>query len=367
MKILETRNFDEALIELNEFKKEIKASSYQKPIEVKTVEVKNTLVELCADYLDFQSGINVPPHLIRNRSNEHINDCGRTLKRFCESLKLKKYNLETLPITAISDDEVGVFHEYLYSAFNPSKSSYNRQFRVMKAFITWVIDYKGIQMFNPFKKVELKTIIKDKTIITKGEYEKLLEMVNYENGFVEYGVGKRSNLYFDWLVPAFRLGLETGCRREELVTMKWNNLVELEKGKFIIVLDNLKVNRILLGKDEGEKTKSIPVTHGLMQLLIELGFGEKIGSDDYILSRPAELTDSYVMRNISRAFSHFIKLTTDKPLNFKNLRKTYITMLVMKLGDKAKIFTGHSDDEVLANHYISSAWVAGGLTDFKVF
>ncbi len=77
--------------------------------------------------------------------------------------------------------------------------------------------------------MELKTIIKDKTIITKDEYEKLLEVVNYENGFVEYGAGKRTNMYFDWLVPAFRLGLETGCRREELVTMKWNNLIELEK------------------------------------------------------------------------------------------------------------------------------------------
>ena len=39
----------------------------------------------------------------------------------------------------------------------------------------------------------------------------------------------------------------------------------------------------------------------------------------------------------------------------------------MALGDKAKLFTGHADDEVLMKHYISKAWTAGGLSEFRVF
>ena len=36
----------------------------------------------------------------------------------------------------------------------------------------------------------------------------------------------------------------------------------------------------------------------------------------------------------------------------------------MKLRDKAKLFTGHSDDEVLMNYYTAKVWSAGGLSVF---
>ncbi len=368
MKIIETRDFTEALIEMNAFKKELIATNYQKPLKVKMIEVKNTLIELCMQYLDWQSGINVPAHLVRHRSKDTISDCKRTLLRFCEALKQMGYNLDMFEIQEVGNKEVGIFHEYLYEKFKPSKSTYNRQFRVMKAFINYVVKFSKIQMDNPFELVELNTVIKVKEIITKEEFSKLLNVVTYENGQVSNcRKGDKTNLYHDWLKLGFKLSLETGLRREEVVRLKWSDLVEISTNKYIFSINNLKVNRILHGTDEGSKLKSVPVTKSLMEVLIAIGFDDNKGLNKFVLDRPKELTDEYVMRHLSKAFGHYIKLVTDSPLQLKCLRKTYITHLVMKLGPSARLFTGHSDDKVLESHYLSSAFLAGNLSDFKLF
>ena len=39
----------------------------------------------------------------------------------------------------------------------------------------------------------------------------------------------------------------------------------------------------------------------------------------------------------------------------------------MALGDKTKLFTGHSSDEILKSHYVSSAYLASNLSHFSVF
>lgn len=58
---------------------------------------------------------------------------------------------------------------------------------------------------------------------------------------------------------------------------------------------------------------------------------------------------------------------TDRKIEFKDLRKTYITHLSMRLGKDTKIFTGHGDDQVLRDSYIAEEFVAANLSDFSVF
>ncbi len=369
MKILETSDFDEALIELNDFKKEIQASNYQKPIEKKIVEVKNTLIELIADYLDFQSGENTPSHLKRTRANDHISDCKRCLERLCKSLMVKSYKIEVLPITAIKDDEVGHYHDYLETKFGFKKgeSSYNRHFRIGKAFINWCIEYKEIKMFNPFTKVELTINNRNKEVINKDEFTKLLSVVSEENGYDPTPNGKKQNAYFTWLVTAFRLGLETGLRNDEIIRLKWSDLSNIETEKNAFEINDFKVNRKQYGTEYGPNKKIVPITASFLDLLNDLNFKENIGLDKPILETNDYGNLATIEKAISRGFGHYIKQVTDRPLQFKNLRKTYISHLVMALGDKAKLFTGHADDEVLMKHYISKAWTAGGLSEFRVF
>jgi hypothetical protein len=104
-----------------------------------------------------------------------------------------------------------------------------------------------------------------------------------------------------------------------------------------------------------------------MILLLELGYETKKEKIDFIIDRPDGTDLRYMMGLLSKSFSHFIKLATDRKLEFKDLRKTYITHLTVALGSNAKLFTGHTNDAVLKSHYLNGAFLAGNLSDFSVF
>ena len=81
-------------------------------------------------------------------------------------------------------------------------------------------------------------------------------------------------------------------------------------------IHNLKVNRIQTGQGEGERTKYIPVTKGLQDLLNELGYEQKKNSDGYIIERPDTMDMVYMMNLMSRSFAHFIKQVTKRDITF---------------------------------------------------
>jgi integrase len=363
-KILKSRNFADAQKELIDFKKELILNGYQPEIFKK--ESGTTIVDFTTQYLDTLSGVNTKAHLIRNRTKDHVKDSARVLERFCLSLKSKHYNIEILDLKEITDNEVEIFHFYILDIFSLGEKAYNRHFAIMKAFFNWVIQVKNYHVVNPFGYVELTFEKKEKIIITKLEFERLLTVINYENGFYTSS-GIKRNVYHDWLPIAFRLGLETGLRKEELLTLKWSDLKEYEPGQLIFELNNLKVNRIKNGEDKGTNFKYVPVTNSLKNLLEELGLAEKQNTNQTVLSTPSNLGSKYVMDTISRAFSCYIKLVSERNLQFKSLRKTYITHLTKRMGNDAKLFTGHASNEVLKDHYISGAFMAGGLSDFNLF
>ena len=105
----------------------------------------------------------------------------------------------------------------------------------------------------------------------------------------------------------------------------------------------------------------------MKRFLTELGYSRKKKTDGYIIELEGGADVKFLMDFTSRAFTHDIKLETNRRIEFKDLRKTYITHLAMALGDKTKLFTGHTQDEILQTHYISSAFAASNLSNFSVF
>lgn len=365
MKILQTNNFETALNELKLFKEELKITKYQKPL-IATVEVqRTTLIALATEYLDALSGINTKAHLVRIRSKNHIDDNRRVIERFGLSLKAKGYNIEVLDVKDITDAEVEIFHYYLLDELELSKSTYNRCFVLMKAFINWVIEVKEYKVQNAFSHAQLTFTTNEKTIITKTEFENLLKVVTPETGKT-FRANEPRDYYRKWLINAFKLALQTGTRREELVSLKWSDIIELEQGIKVFKIQNLKVNRIQTGQDQGVNIRYIPITKGLEKLLIELGMKKNEGKEKYILDREPNCSNQHMMQLISRAFSHYIAKTTNRKIEFKDLRKTYITKLTMALGDEAKMYTGHANNEVIKKHYLSNAYLAANLKDFDV-
>jgi len=367
-RLSKARNFDEAMIDLIKFKSELKATGFQTvPVSNENVP-RETFIAFAAEYLDFVSGVNTPAHLVRNRSKGHINDCKLTLERFSIALKNKGIMVEILNLKDIGDIQVEWFHDYLSTKFQIERggATYNKHFRIMRAFFRWVNDIKGHTCPNPFSRAELNDVVREKNVITKEEFLNVIKETTRENGYRVFS-GKRKNLYHAWLPTAYKLALETGCRGEELVTLEWADLIELESGMLVFKIDNLKVNRIQTGLASGKYIRYVPVTSSLMELLRELGYERGKTMNGYVLARPAEFSLKYVMTAISRGFNHYVERVTKRGIQFKDLRKTYTTHLTVALGPNAKMFTGHASDEVLKKHYLSGAYLAGNLGDFRMF
>lgn len=364
-RVIETKNFETAMIELNNFKRELSMVDYHTGTAGKKIE-KTTVHEFILEYLDCISGASEHTFMNRRRSSDHVDDCRRVLERFMKSLKLRGYPISVLDIKKVGNDEVQVFHEYLLDKLKLGRTTYNKHFVIVKAFFNWVIRVKDSTVKNPFNHASLQYNKREKNIITKTEFEALLKVVTPENGY-HTDKTKTRNYYKPWLKDTIRLALETGLRREELFQLKWSDLIQIENNGMVFRISNLKVNRIRTGDNEGRYLKHVPVTKSLKKLLIELGYVKKKKTDDFIIERPDGTDMKYLMNSLSRGFAHYIKLVTNRSIEFKDLRKTIFTRLAMALGDKCKLFTGHTQDEILQTHYISSAFLASNLNDFSVF
>ena len=368
-KVAKSENFNEALAEMITFKEELRKQGFHK-VEIKVKTLDTTVAGLMKEYLNYISGNGTHAHLNKKLSDDHIQYYKKIFLRFCEAIKKAGYNPELLDVKDINDDVVEIFHFHIES-FGLNKTTYTKHFVLMKAFINWVIDKKDYKIHNAFAHVSLQIAKRPKNPIAKAEFEKLIEVTTPENGIsIDEKTGKKRNRYKTWLTTAFKIGLETGLRREEIVSLQWNNIRELNyQGNSCIILDvqNLKNNRRKFGEDKGEYVKPIPVTRGLYILLMSLGYKEKKGTEGFIIEREGKVDIKYLLDEISRGFAHFIKLVTTRKIEFKDLRKTYITQLSMRLGKNTKLFTGHSDDQVLRDSYIAEEFVSANLSDFSVF
>lgn len=360
-RILQTTNFNDALVELAKFKEELKQQGYHKQ-KISKAENETTLNYFMTAYLDAVSGLNTPVILIRQRSKQHIGDSLRAFKRFRTSLKNAGYHFDGMNPEHIKDQEVSVYHEYLLNDLKLGERSYNKHMGILKTLFNWIKRVKDYDVPNTFNHVELSTVKTQVSIINKIEFEKILDAITVENS--RHGPSGKY-YYRDWLKPVYRLALETGLRREELLTLKWSDIVPVDGVTLVCRIPNLKVNRIMKGRTSLEQMKYIPVTKSLLTLLKVLGYDEYKESDHRIIDRPDQSLEQ-AKGLLSRAFSHFNTFTDNRPMKFAVLRKTYITKLTIAAGPNAKLFTGSSSDEVLKNHYISSAVVAASLDDFEV-
>jgi integrase len=379
-KSLDTRNLDEAIRQAIEFKNEVKHNIHQKSNDDKvkeecTVEKSNKPIKLMhamARYIGWLHNEDVPAHMIKKRSDDHIKDVERAFRVFAESLKNDGHKISDLAVDDINDKVVGQIYSNLENKKFANRT-FNKYFSYYTSFIKWYAEEYNNPLKNYFEKVQRKKLNPNPEAITKREYEALLKQITPETGIKEYenGVKSTRNVYRPWLADGIKLALETGRRREEVINLKWNNIQESEGIQFIKVQD-YKVNRIQNRISEEEKKYIyVPVTDSLKGLLNELEYEKYRGTDNFILAPDINISRNRIMSDVlSNGFSHYYnQLNTGRKLTFKSLRKTYITNLQIYFSGSGdtKAITGHSDNQVIERNYIDKKEIAKASRGFSVF
>lgn len=390
-KALDVETYPEAVIETIKFKKELKDVNYNKnkeneeaneveaEVETKSIQensekesspisIVNSLFNYQLKYMDFLENIGVPIHQRVERSKKHKEEIQKCLILFNESLTLNGIDKKIINMEDVSDTHVGGFHEYLLVNKKYSNRTYNNKMGYLSGFFKWYQEnYDNI--VNPFEKVRSRSVQHKKEVITFEEFKKLLEKITPENG-MDYRAKQPRNRYKPYLKDGLELALHTGGRREEIISIRWNMIKKIKNKPSYIEVPNYKVERQLGdGFNDNVAPKIIPITKSLMKILIRLGYHEFENSSKLILAPDRTGTSDYaIMDNLSKGFSHFYNLLgTEKNLQLKSLRKTYLTFLNAALGGETKGLSSHGSDEVLQKHYINEKVINKAVSDLEFY
>lgn len=369
-KTLTAENYAEAVQQTIDYQNEFNQSMKYTDIEAHNKRLY--LFDCQIKYLNFLENVGVPEHKKVERSKKHIKDILKNLTLFNEALVKNKINKKIFLIDRINDDHVGYFHSYLLNNKGYFNKTYNNKMSSLKGFFKWAIKEFKLNMQNPFEDVKSRASNINKDTITKSEFLSLLDIISPDNGKVETGkTNKKSrNRYKLYLKDGLELALHTGGRREEIVEIRWNMIHETEGIPVFIEVKNLKVER---QKGEGFNTnvapKIIPITKSLKKLLYRMGYENKKNSHEYLISPDRIGTStSTIMDNLSKGFSHYYKqLDTDRHLQFKSLRKTYLTYLNSTLSNDTKSLSSHTTNDVLQKHYIDERVVSKAIKELNIF
>ncbi|MDP1881021.1 MAG: phage integrase SAM-like domain-containing protein [Parachlamydiaceae bacterium] len=369
-KVLDTKDENEAIKQALAFREELEKCNYSNKINVTKTHVPRTIVEGMAYYISYLN--NETPHEQehKQRSKGHLNEVERYFKYFLDYLESQEIIITSITIEKLDKNVVGKLKSYLLNEKNYAPKTYNKYIGTMRVFIAFLIEEFDFRMKNPFKGFKRLRSEKKINTIDKAEFHDLLKIITPDNGIETLSTGEKKNHYKPWLKGALLLALLTGRRREELVKMKFKGIIEdANKEPISICIEDFKVNRSNdLSAKESIKVIYVPVISPLKNLLYTLEYYKYKETDKYILAPEEKMERRTIMDFISKSFTHYYKqLKTGKKLQFYDLRKTYISHLYAKHGEKARIITKHSSEDVMMNHYIDKKVIAEVAMDFDLF
>jgi integrase len=374
-KIFETRDPNQVVLDAFAYRAELESCNYMpRIIESQTV-VPTTLLEAMAFYIAYLN--NDTPHQQehKQRTIGHIKEVERHFIYFGEYLKTVNIDVSMLPFERLDRTVVGKLKSFLLETKKYAPKTFNKYIQTMRIFTNRVIEEYDFLMKNPFNGFQPLQSAKNITTITKEEFDELLKLVTPENGVQTYLERKSQKTYTKqmfkpWMKEAFLLALLTGRRREAIVQMKFNGIIENSQGEPVTIkIEDFKVNKSKnLTKNEEVKYIYVPIIAPLRKLLFELGYEKNKGKDLFILAPKEKMRRRSMMDLISKSFTHYYnQLGTGKKVGLYDLRKTYISHLFATYGEKARIITKHSGMDVMLNHYVDEKVIAEVAKDFDFF
>ena len=295
-------------------------------------------------------------------STKRINDYRRNFKYFFESIE-GVVDINTIRIDEIKMEHIDLFHKDILKRTSYNKT-YNNIMGPLRTFFNHLINYERFDIQNLFKKVPVLSVIYDPQSFSKEEFYNVLAVTNNENGYDDKG---KRNRFKDWLPTAFKLGLFTGLRLDEVTQIKYTDFVD-EDGTPILKAMNIKANK-LIGSKNNKRIERKPVIAELRKVLIEeCDFEQKKNVDEYILA--PGLGRETVKNLITKGFTHFKRIAgIDERKSFKELRSTYISRIQDEYGDinLTALVSDHSNKAVVKKHYVDQMDAVKKSSGLRIF
>ncbi|MBN8838446.1 MAG: hypothetical protein J0I09_14380 [Sphingobacteriia bacterium] len=348
-KMLVADNYDDAVIESLEFKKNKDVQKVNSEISGEGNDY--TLAESILKYDTYLSGNSQYQHLHKKVSNKHKNEVIGYCKMFNESIKTNRH-VKWIRPNEINRNDVSYYYGLLVEKYKAV--TINKAIQSLKTFIDFLINTEDIIMKNYFKEcIRLHVPKKNIDILSKEEFDAILTAVdNYTPLKQTTKAGRKDNMYYPWLKNAFKIFLFVGGRREEVLNLKWSDMYISEQGVKFFYIRNLKVERIQ--KKQVDVPLLAPVTADFEKLLIEMGMNEKMGLDEKLIDPKNEFTISTLMEKLTDAFTHYrIGAGIEKEVTLKHLRKTYLTWTNHIMGNETSKISTAGGSKVLRDHYLA--------------
>lgn len=358
--VLESKNFKDVLQEFLNFKDQLETNEYQKVKIDHDLSIPERLIECFAYYMGYLNNEGVPAHKQKKRDPKYIAKFDLLFEQYKEALDINGVDWKILKFTQVTELMVGYVHDYFLNNKGYANKTYNNNMGLLSGFTTHIINKFNVQYKNPFLGTPDMIVTPKTTAIRETEFDRLLELITPDNGIQMKTLKtrktqKKTNHYKPWLKFAFRFGLYTGGRSEDIVELKWSDISLDEKGMFNTLktidykIDSANSNRT---SKEERLFKYFAITNELGNLLVEMGYEQYKNSDKYIIAPEDGLKRSNVAGIISRSFSHYYnQLNTGKTITFKNLRKTFMTSALREFGVASTALTNHTTVSMTNKHY----------------
>lgn len=365
-KALKSQNYLDAVKEAIEFEQQLIVNNFGK---IKAKKNSISLLEAVLMFEKYMFGKHNFKQFKKEVTKKHAKQWSAMTIIFAEVLKNKNINLASLNVKNINKVHVSYLFEHL-EEMDYSPKYHNKILNANSDMFKYLINVEDIEMKNPFGNIQRRPEPPvPKETLTEEEFYSIIELISYENGWHEYesnGKLKKRNRYKEFLLDGIWLGLMGGARRNEITQFKWKHIMKtVNNNMFLMVEDHKNVVRTGL-----PKYKYIPITPDLEEYLVSKGY-PNVNPDDYILFPERTIKEQSIEEDISRGFTHFKKLAKiEKDVQFKHLRKTYLTWLNTVAGKDMVLLSGHKDMDVLVAHYLDERTIK--LIDnvaekFKVF
>lgn len=356
---LKATDYNDAVIELSEFKKEL-SNPFNFSFKKEKDEVAFTgFIDCILMYSDYLENVDIPKYQQKIRSVKYIKETIRYVFNFANFIKSKGLNPEKLTIFQVDKFILGNFYEHLENTIK-SNSTFNHHIRAIKNFYNFLTIEKELAIPNIPKKMKLKYENPNPTSIEDNDFLKLLSVINEEDSIETLKSGIKKNRYRHYTKAGIELAAFTGMRLEEVTSLKYSDIVVDSNGEleFLIGTD-LKFERAHnWDNTKATKTVYIPISKELEDLLIKLNYLENLGVDKYLIAGEDGIDRKTLAKQLSHSFTFYRnKAELSNDFSIKHLRKTFLTKLHLQTGLTESMGYQKTANVVLKNYIDKKAVV----------